>query len=236
MQKRLLLQKLKNLDRDYKHPSYYLERKLIREIQLCLKEEAFQTLNAINSLERAKLASEETRSLKNSLIGSCTLFSRAAIEANVAPEDVFSSSDLYIQHIESIYRKPELISFEYEMVDGFIKMIEKAMVFNYSLPVTLSIKYIHQNITKPISLEDLAKATNRSKPYLSKIFKLEVGQTTTDYIQHHKIELCKNFLDFSYMPIAEIGRLFNFCNPGYFTKTFKKHTGITPHDYRNRAL
>lgn len=236
MYKSLLLEKLKNIDRDFKHPSYYLERKLISEIKLCLKEEAFQTLNAINSLERAKLASDPIRSLKNSFIGSCTLFSRAAIEANVAPEDVFSSSDLFIQHIESLYIRSELVSFEYEMVSSFIKMIETAQTQHYSLPVTLTIKFIHQNITKAITLEDLAKATNRSKPYLSKIFKEEVGMTTTDYIQLHKVELCKNFLDFSYMPISEIGAIFNFCNPAYFSRVFKKHTGLTPHDYRSRSL
>lgn len=224
--------KMDKLDSNYKHPSYYLEKKLIQEITGCLLEDAMDTLNIINSLERAVLAQSPMRSLKNSLIGSCTLFSRAAIEANVNAEDVFSMSDMMILKIEAIRDMKTLQAYEYTMVREFISLIEASRISHHSYQVTTMIKYIHTHITENITLDDLVKITNNSKAYLSRLFKKEMGATIIDYIHEQKIEVSKKFLDHSYMSIADVAILFNFCSATYYSRTFKKYTGLTPSQYR----
>lgn len=232
MTDQLVLKKMENLNCDYRHPSYYLERKLISEIQRGVESQAFMTLDAINSIERARLADHPIRSLKNSLIGSCTLFARAAVEANVHPEDAFSQSDLFILQIERLNHIKDLQAFEYHMVRTFIKMINRERIHTYSLPVTQMINHIHENITDSITLEDLTTITKKTKEYLSSAFKKEVGINLVDYIQLQKIESSKHFLEFTNMKINEISILFNFCNAGYYTRVFKKHEGMTPKNYR----
>jgi len=229
-----LFKKMENLNCDYRHPSYYLERKLINEIKRGVEKQALETLDVINSLERATLADNPLRSLKNSLIGSCTLFSRAALEANVHPEDVFSQSDVFILEIEKFNNLKELQVFEYHMVRTFIKMVNQERVRSYSLPITRMINYIHENITAKISLDSLAQLTQKSSAYLSAEFKSEVGLNVTEYIQLQKIEKSKDFLEFTNMSIHEIANLFNFCNTGYYTNVFKKHIGMTPSVYRSK--
>lgn len=224
--------KMNKLDSNYKHPSYYLEKKLIQEITGCLLDEAMETLNIINSIERAVLATSPMRSLKNSLIGSCTLFSRAAIEANVNAEDVFSMSDMMILTIEAISDMKTLKTYEYTMVKEFIQLIEQSRISHHSYQVTTIIKYVHTHITENITLDDLVALTHNSKAYLSRLFKEEMGRTIIDYIHEQKIEVSKKFLDHSYMSIADVATLFNFCSPTYYSKIFKKYTGHTPSSYR----
>ena len=232
MSKQFVLKKMEHLNCDYRHPSYYLERKLISEIKRGIEDLALDTLDAINSIERAILANNPVRSLKNSLIGSCTLFARAAVEANVHPEDVFSQSDLFILKIEQLNTMKDLQNFEYHMVRTYIRMINQERTHTYSLPVTEMINHIHSHITESITLHDLAQTTHKSKEYLSTVFKKEVGLNLIDYIQNQKIEESKHFLEFTNMNMNEISILFHFCNAGYYTRIFKKHVGKTPSQYR----
>ncbi|AOT69304.1 AraC family transcriptional regulator [Geosporobacter ferrireducens] len=229
-----LFKKMENLHCDYRHPSYYLERKLINEIKRGVEKQALETLDIINSTERATLADNPLRSLKNSLIASCALFSRAAVEANVHPEDVFSQSDVFILEIEKFNNIKELQSFEYHMVRTFIKMINQERIRSYSLPITRMINYIHEHITEKISLNQLAQLTQKSAAYLSAEFKNEVGLNVTEYIQLKKIETSKDFLELTNMSIHEIAMLFNFCNTAYYASVFKKHMGMTPSVYRSK--
>ncbi|SHJ66544.1 Helix-turn-helix domain-containing protein [Geosporobacter subterraneus DSM 17957] len=234
MSNSFLFKKMENLHCDYRHPSYYLERKLLNEMKRGLEKQALQTLDTINSTERATLADNPLRSLKNSLIASCTLFTRAAVEANVHPEDVFSQSDVFIIEIERLNNIKELQAFEYHMVKTFIKMINQERVRSYSLPITRMINYIHEHITEKISLDVLARLTEKSAAYLSAEFKNEVGLTVTDYIQQQKIENSKDFLELTNMSIHEIATLFSFCNTAYYASVFKKHMGMTPSVYRSK--
>jgi len=227
-----VIKKIEKLDCAYRHPSYYLERKLINEITRGAEEQAFETLAVINSIERATLADNPIRSLKNSLIAGCTLYARAALEANVNCEDVFTQSDVFILEIEKFNNVNDLQAFEYHMVKTYIKMINRVRTLRYSSHITKIINYIHENIAESITLDDMAKLTSKSKEYISTIFKKEVGINLIDYIQKQKIEESKNFLEFTNLNINQISTLFGFCNAGYYSRIFKKHTGMKPSVYR----
>lgn len=228
----LMKEKIKNMKIYYKHPPYSLEKKLLDAIKIGLLDEAILTLDIINSTERATLSKDSLRSIKNSLIISCALFGRAVINANVNPEDVFTLSDLFIIHIDSLTQINELYQFEYEMLAEFIKLTNDAKVSNYSQPINSIIKYIHANISTPLTVNELAANISKSPDYLSKLFKNEVGITITTYILIHKIQLAQYFLEFTSMKVIDISVLLSFCNQAYFSSTFKKYTGSTPTEYR----
>lgn len=224
--------KMENLSSFYKHPSYYLERKLLSAMKRCTDNDVIEILDAINALERAKLADTPIRSTKNSLIASCTLFARAAIESNVNPEDAYSLSDVFIYEIESTKNIKALQTLEYDMALEFVKLIRKERTTQYPLPVSRAIQYIHENISEDISLSHVAEAANTTKEYLSGLFKKEVGYSVVEYIHLYKVEESKYFLELTNMPIGEISELFSFCNPGYYAKVFKKFEGRTPIQHR----
>lgn len=84
-----------------------------------------------------------------------------------------------------------------------------------------------------ISLNALAKAVNTSPAYLSTIFKQHMGKTLTAYIVDIRISKAKELLRNTSMRTSEIGEAVGYDDPNYFSVFFKKHTGMTPREYRN---
>ncbi len=216
----------------YNHPSYALERKLLRNIEMGLLDESLSILSHINKFERAHLSRNSIRSLKNSLIGSCTLFTRAVIKAGISAEDAFDLSDGLIQKIELIESIKELEVFETEMVSDFVSLVKQVNVSSYKYPISHIVTFIHEHVATKITLSDLADMVYLTPDYLSKLFHKEVGVPLTEFIQLQKIEAAKNLLEYDEMKITDISTILCYCNHGYFSNVFKKHTGQTPMEYR----
>lgn len=221
-------------DKAFLHPSYHLEIQLLDYIKQGNLSRALETLNTINRLPRAMLAKEEMRSIKNSLICSCTIFTRAVIESGVNPEDAYGLSDACIQKIESINNIESLKDFEYSMLTTFINLRnEKNKKHTYSDEVEKAIQYIYNNIFKQLSLEEISNYVYLSPNYLSTKFKQEVGISLSDFINKTKINESKYLLAHSNTKISDIALIFNFCNQSYYNRIFKKFTGITPLEFKN---
>ena len=216
------------------HPSYVTEQKLLLSLSNGLIEEATIALATLNSQMRATLAKDETRSMKNSLIAICTLFTRAIINGGVNPEDAFKLSDIFIMKIEEESDIDGLKELEYEMLDSFIKTLDDKKRPTYNAIVNKSISFIHDEILKPLSLEYIASYLNVHPYYLSRIFKQEVGLSITEYISRKRIKDSKYFLLQSDLPISNIAIILGFCNQSYYTKLFKEYNEITPLQFRNK--
>jgi AraC-like DNA-binding protein len=71
---------------------------------------------------------------------------------------------------------------------------------------------------------------NRS--YLSQLFKKETGFTVSDFIQIERIEEAKRLIELSGISLSDIATRLQFNDQSYFTKVFKKYTGITPRQFK----
>ncbi len=68
--------------------------------------------------------------------------------------------------------------------------------------------------------------------YLNKITKEVLGSTAKKYILNKTIGESKNLLTYTSLSIAEISDRLNIETPSYFVRMFRKHTGITPKEFR----
>jgi len=89
-----------------------------------------------------------------------------------------------------------------------------------------------QNLGIP-SIKYFAEQLHLSSNYLSDLLKKETGKRGTEHIQYHVIELAKDKLLSSSVSVSEIAYDLGFEYPQYFSKMFKKNTGMTPVEYRN---
>ncbi len=83
------------------------------------------------------------------------------------------------------------------------------------------------------SVKDIAEQLHLSPNYLSDLLKKETGKNGTEHIQNHVIELAKDKLLSSTVSVSEVAYDLGFEYPQYFSKMFKKKTGMTPAEYRN---
>ncbi|HHW66388.1 MAG: two-component system, response regulator YesN [Epulopiscium sp.] len=216
----------------FEHPPYYLEQVIVKHIKNGIKPNARHILSEINSLNRAKLSDDPLRSLKNSLIGSCTIFTRAAIAGGVTDYEAFNLSDAFIMEIEKTNSMSELNNLEYRMVETFIEKVNEAKTFKFSPIIKNTMLYIVNHLSDKLTLKDIADHVYVHPNYLSALFKKEVGISLFQYIIKKRIEESTYFLKYSNESIADIAAFYQFCNQSYYIKMFHKYMGMSPNAYR----
>jgi len=218
----------------YIHPPYALECKLVQAINQMDNDKSMETLKQINSLERAQLSKKPLSSLKYSLIASCTFFTRAVIEAGLDTETAFMLSDYYINLIDETDVFDKVQALEYKMLYDFIKVLKKYKENIYNPLINRVITYINKNIENNLTLGEISSFVNVHPNYLCAAFKKEVGKTLSEYINDHRIIAIKLYMNHANSSISEISYAFNFNHITYFSRFFKKHTGLTPSNYRKQ--
>lgn len=92
-------------------------------------------------------------------------------------------------------------------------------------------QYVLENVEKRLMLQDVADAACVSPGYLSSLFKKVCDQSLVDYINQCKIEKAKELMDNGKERINEIAFELGFENIYYFSKVFKRMTGMPPTQY-----
>lgn len=92
--------------------------------------------------------------------------------------------------------------------------------------------YIQQNFNKELSLEDVSRYIDLSAYYFSKLFKDETGQTFVEYLTELRVGHAKEMLRNPSVSIKEICIEAGYSDPNYFSRIFKKVTGMTPTEFR----
>lgn len=101
--------------------------------------------------------------------------------------------------------------------------------------MTYALQYIEKHLTKNLSLESAASYMNISTHYFSKLFKSEVGENFIDYVTDKKVARAKEIIKDTDIPLNSIAFELGFNEANYFSKVFKKKTGITPSQYRKKV-
>ena len=97
-----------------------------------------------------------------------------------------------------------------------------------------ALSYINSNIAKPLNLEIVSKAIYISPTYLSRLFKSDLNINFIDYINISKMNLAQEKLILTKVPIIDLANDLGFAQASYFTKLFKRWTGLTPSEYRQK--
>lgn len=96
------------------------------------------------------------------------------------------------------------------------------------------INYIHQNIysTEKLKAEQIAQRFHISPTYISEYFKKLTGENLQQYIIDYKLKLIETRLRYSDLRMNEIAFEFGFTDESHLTRTFKKHKGVSPSEFR----
>ena len=87
-------------------------------------------------------------------------------------------------------------------------------------------------MNRVITLEELAKLVNLTSPYLSKIFKQEMGASPREYILNTRMNKAKLLLAQTSKTISEIALETGYSNASSFTNLFTENIGCSPTMFR----
>ncbi len=100
----------------------------------------------------------------------------------------------------------------------------------------LIVQYVDEHITEEINLNLIADKFNRTPGYISTIFKRHTEGGFNTYLTNKRIEIAKKLIGDSSISIQEISELSGFANAKYFSVVFRKMTGESPREYRERCV
>lgn len=219
----------------HEHNTYTQEQQVLRMVRKGDTPSLRQWIASAPAIRGGTLASDQLRQLKNTFVVTATLVSRAAIQGGLSTEDAFSLSDAYIQKCELLNSMDRITNLQYHMVLEFTERVERIHFGGKPTQLTLGVAYyIQHHLSEPIRAEDIARELFMSRPYLSAKFKEETGETLTDFILKEKTEEAKRLLRYSDKSFTAIGSYLGFSSPGHFSHVFKKYTGRTPTEYREK--
>ncbi len=144
-------------------------------------------------------------------------------------------SDAYIQRVEQLNAQNAITNLQYSMVLEFTEQVGK--VRRGRNPTRLAIEvanYVQHHLSEPIDTEAMAKEFFLSRTHFSTKFKQETGMTLTDFILGEKTEEAKRLLCCSDKSATAIGEYLGFSSQGHFSRVFKKYSGMTPNEYREK--
>lgn len=95
-------------------------------------------------------------------------------------------------------------------------------------------EYIEKNCHCKITVDELAERLILGRRNLERRFKKATGNTVMEYIQRVKMEAVKKSLETSRLGVNEVMDRVGYTDPKAFRMTFKKVTGLSPLQYRNR--
>lgn len=219
---------------NYFHHSHAYEKRLLQ----CVKDGNTEALSDLrypmDGSSGVLSKGNPVRNCKNIAICLITLVTRAAIEAGLNSELAYTLSDQYIQQSEVLEDIRDIEILGSRMLIDFTTRIKRLNNSGVSSIVSRCQAYIFRHLYENIALSDLAKHVSLNPNYLSEVFKTQTGLTLRDYIQKQKVDEAKKLLDYSGLTLVEITNLLNFCNQSHFSKVFKKYTGVSPKNFRDK--
>jgi YesN/AraC family two-component response regulator len=164
-----------------------------------------------------------------------TVVTRAAMDGGLYSEMAYTLSDRFIQRIEDCRELEEVTAALFNAYFDFTERVRLTREQRYSRTVNLCRTYISDHIYEEITLQQLSGLTGLHPNYLSRLFKKEVGLQPSVYMQRERIEEAKKLLAFTDQTLTDIWSRLNFNDQSYFTKSFKKFTGLTPRQFRQSS-
>lgn len=98
------------------------------------------------------------------------------------------------------------------------------------------IEDMHRNCNREMTVNEYAKCYNMSACWFINNFKLLTGMTPRQYMIHIKINKAKALLKDSQLNVNEVAEIVGFQNAFYFSRAFKKTTGMSPKEWKEQKM
>lgn len=143
------------------------------------------------------------------------------IESQAMPDNmsIFKAKTLFMNLLEAI-----LISAKVKILDMASDQMEQAL------------QYIHENYATQLSVSKIAEEFGVERRRFAYLFEQHTGMTPSVYLTEYRIRRSKELLKYDDSPVAEIAECVGYVDCFYFSRVFKKCTGMSPTTYRKTML
>ena len=94
--------------------------------------------------------------------------------------------------------------------------------------------HMEASLAEPVSLASLAEVAGLSRFHFNRAFRAAMGEPPLAYLGRRRLEAAKRLLRTGDQPLRDVASLSGFTSPSRFAEQFRRHTGVTPSDYRRQ--
>jgi len=222
------------------HGTYYFEQQMLELIRSGETEKLTKFLLTAAStphMKEGKLAENPLRQAKNLFIGLTAMIGKfAAIPGGLDIEQTYQLIDTYIQECEKLQTEEAVKNLQYNMPIDFAKRVaQQKLPAGVSQEIFSCMQYISTHINEPIGTSDVVAFSGKSRAYLFRKFRDELGMNIGAYITQCRLREAKALLRYTNKSLAEISSYLCFSSQPHFQSVFKKHFNLTPLEYRKQV-
>lgn len=115
-------------------------------------------------------------------------------------------------------------------------VLRKYEVDTSSSTIQNILKYIDSHYSEQLTLASLARQFNFNYTYLSSYFRTHHKEGFSEYLNKERIRHAAVLLRTETIPISNVCEVVGYTDQSYFTRVFKKATGMTPREFRRRYV
>ncbi|NGM83761.1 response regulator [Paenibacillus sp. 7124] len=130
----------------------------------------------------------------------------------------------------------EFSDFVFRVISHVFDRIQAGLKGSETFNIIRIKNYIDDNFFTDIHLTMFSEQYFLSKEYLSRLFKERFGFGIYEYVLKVRMDKAKEMLDDPAIQIQQISSKVGFNDNAYFSKAFKKYSGLSPSEYRNRMM
>ena len=210
------------------------ERKLLMAYHSGDIEQGRQILNEILALLFFSYP-DQYRHIQCRAIELAVLLSRMETGSGFPSGAILETNSRYIKLIEEAGNIEELIDIMSRIADNLADAIASFRDVNHASALKKAERFIMANYSRKISLEEIARDSGFSAPYFSTIFKEEMGENLSSYLNRLRVARAGYMLKETNYPLSKIARACGFEDQSWFSKIFKTYAGISPGKYRSQG-
>lgn len=162
------------------------------------------------------------------------LISRRAITSGADAQMMLTLTHNYMQTIPRLADMDELCAWLAKAVNRFMEILFEYTPTKHAKVIYNAIQYIRDHYSEAISLQSVAQAVFLSPTYFSRVFRRETGETFKAYLNTVRVEQSKRLLTDQSIRLVDVALMSGFESQSYYTKVFKKKTGLSPLQYREK--
>ena len=160
------------------------------------------------------------------------LLSRAAIRGGADVEQIFGLNYTYLNKINSFRNIDEIAYWLSGIMTRFTDQVFNLTNVKHADVIFRAIDYVKKNYKKKVTLEETASHVYLSPAYFSRVFKEEIGDNFNTYVNTVRVDAAKKLLLNDTISLVDLSSMVGFETQSYFSKVFKRVTGVTPGKFR----
>jgi AraC-like DNA-binding protein/ligand-binding sensor protein len=217
-------------------PGYSLEKEKLL-ISALRKGDIGEAKNHLNELAALMFFSypDQFKNIQLRAIELVVLLSRVEISPIKGGSLSMEANSQSLQQVQEAKTIEEVTDILHTVVDRIANIISSFRGIPHAAALRKAEIFIRDNYTRKISLKEIASVAGLSPPYFSTIFKEEMGENLSKYLNRLRVEKASRLLLETDISLGEIAACCCFEDQSWFSKIFKAYTGISPGKYRNQG-